>query len=48
MTPGAKTAASFIDFVASEAGQEIFRSYGKKTTGEALYDDAAYAKQYDD
>jgi len=47
-TPGAKTAAAFIDFVASEAGQQIFREYGKKTIGEALYDDAKYAKQYDD
>jgi tungstate transport system substrate-binding protein len=46
--PGAPTAAAFIDFVASDAGQEIFRSYGKKTIGEALYDDAKYAKQYDD
>lgn len=47
-TPGAKTAAAFIEFVAGPQGQEIFRSYGKKTIGEALYDDAAYAKQYDD
>lgn len=47
-TPGAKTAAAFIDFVASEAGQKIIREYGKKTIGEALYDDAKYAKQYDD
>ncbi|MDP2849389.1 MAG: substrate-binding domain-containing protein [Humidesulfovibrio sp.] len=47
-TAGAKTAQAFIDFVASDAGQEIFRSYGKKTIGEALYDDAKYAKQYDD
>lgn len=47
-TPGAKTAAAFVDFVASEAGQKIIREYGKKTIGEALYDDAAYARQYDD
>jgi len=47
-TPGAATAAAFIHFVASEAGQKIIRDYGKKAIGEALYDDAAYAKQYDD
>lgn len=47
-TPGAATAAKFIAFVASEEGQRIIRSYGKKSIGEALYDDAAYAKQYDD
>lgn len=47
-TPGAATAAKFIEFVASEEGQKIIREYGKKTIGEALYDDAAYARQYDD
>ncbi len=47
-TPGAKTAAAFIDFVASNAGQEIIRSFGKKQYGQALYDDAAYAKKYAD
>lgn len=47
-TPGAATAAKFIEFVASEEGQKIIREYGKKTIGEALYDDAKYAKQYDD
>jgi len=48
VTPGAKTAAAFVEFVASEAGQKIIREYGKKSIGEALYDDAKYAKQYDD
>jgi tungstate transport system substrate-binding protein len=47
-TPGAATAARFIEFVASDAGQRIIRDYGRKTIGEALYDDAKYAKQYDD
>jgi len=47
-TPGAATAAKFIEFVASDAGQEIIRGYGKKAIGEALYDDAAYAKKYDE
>lgn len=47
-TSGAKTAAAFIEFVAGPQGQQIIRDYGKKAIGEALYDDAAYAKQYDD
>jgi hypothetical protein len=47
-TPGAEWAAQFIDFVASDAGQKIIRDYGKAQYGQGLYDDAAYAKQYDD
>ncbi len=47
-TPGAATAARFIDFVASPAGQKIIADYGKDKYGEGLYNDAAYAKQYDD
>jgi tungstate transport system substrate-binding protein len=47
-TPGASTAAKFIDFVASDKGQKIIRDYGKDLYGEGLYNDAAYAKQYDD
>ena len=47
-TPGAEWAAQFIDFVASEDGQKIIRDYGKDQYGQGLYDDAAYAKQYDD
>jgi tungstate transport system substrate-binding protein len=46
--PGASTAAKFIDFVASKKGQQIIREYGKVKYGEGLYNDAAYAKQYDD
>ncbi len=42
-TPGAALAAHFIDFVASPAGQKIIREYDG-----GLYNDAAYAKQYDD
>jgi len=45
--PGAEDVA-FIGFVASGAGQKIIREYGRKAIGEALYDDAAYARQYDD
>jgi tungstate transport system substrate-binding protein len=48
LTPGASTAAKFIDFVASEKGQKIIRDYGKDLYGEGLYNDAAYARQYDD
>lgn len=46
-TPGAETAAAFIDFVASEKGQDIIRGFGKSQYGEALYNDAAYARKYD-
>ena len=47
-TPGAATAAKFIDFVASDQGQKIIREYGKDKHGEGLYNDAAYAQKYDD
>lgn len=47
-TPGAATASKFIDFVASPAGQEIIKTYGKDQYGQGLYDDAEYAKKYDD
>jgi tungstate transport system substrate-binding protein len=46
-TPGAATAAKFIDFVASPQGQQIIRDYGKERYGEGLYNDAAYAKPYE-
>ena len=45
-TPGQVTAAKFIDFVASDAGQQIMRDYGKNKYSEPLYNDASYAKQY--
>ena len=47
-TPGAATAARFIDFVASPQGQQIIRDYGKDRFGQGLYNDAAYARQYVD
>lgn len=47
-TPGGDTAARFVAFVGSEAGQRIIRDYGKDRYGEPLYQDAAYAKQYAD
>jgi tungstate transport system substrate-binding protein len=47
-TPGAGIAAQFIDFVASDAGQTIIREYGMAEYGEGLYNDAAYAEQFND
>jgi tungstate transport system substrate-binding protein len=47
-TPGAVWAIKFIDFVASDEGQKIIQDYGKDRYGEGLYNDAAYARQYDD
>jgi len=46
-TPGADTAAAFIDFVASKDGQDVIRTFGKPQHGEPLYNDADYAKKYD-
>jgi tungstate transport system substrate-binding protein len=46
-TPGQEHASKFIDFVGSEEGQRIIRDYGADKYGEGLYNDAAYAKQYD-
>ena len=40
-------AAAFIDFLVSDAGQNIVRSYGVDRYGEGLYSDAVYARQYD-
>lgn len=48
VTSGAKSAAAFIDFVASPQGQAIIRDYGKDIHGAGLYNDAEYAKKYDD
>lgn len=46
-TPGRDTAERFIAFVASGEGQKIIAEYGRLRFGEGLYNDAAYAKQYD-
>ncbi len=40
-------ASKFIDFLSSEQGQKIIGEYGKSLYGEAMYNDAEYAKQYD-
>lgn len=46
-TPAQPKAAAFIDFIGSEKGQALIRDYGKDLYGEAMYNDAVYAKQYD-
>ena len=46
-TPGRDTAEKFIAFVASPDGQKIIGGYGRERFGEGLYNDSAYAKQYD-
>jgi tungstate transport system substrate-binding protein len=46
-TPGAALAAKFIAFVASPAGQQIIKDYGKDRYGEGLYNDAAYARKFE-
>jgi tungstate transport system substrate-binding protein len=47
-TPGASVAARFAAFVSSKEGQDLIRNYGKDKHGEGLYNDAEYAKKYDD
>lgn len=46
-TDGQPLAAEFIDFVISDKGQQIIKSYGVDQHGAGLYNDAVYAKQYD-
>ncbi|MCG8636322.1 MAG: substrate-binding domain-containing protein [Desulfobacterales bacterium] len=46
-TPAQPQAAAFIDFIGSEKGQALIRNYGKPLYGEAMYNDAEYAKKYD-
>lgn len=47
-TPGAATASKFITFVGSPQGQQIIKDYGRERYGEGLYNDAEYAKKYDE
>ncbi len=42
-----ETAEKFINFLASDRGQKIIGDYGKSLYGEAMYNNAEYAKQYD-
>jgi tungstate transport system substrate-binding protein len=46
-TPSQMYAAKFIAFLASEEGQKAIRDYGKDLYGEAMYNDAVYAKQFE-
>jgi tungstate transport system substrate-binding protein len=46
-TLGQETAQKFIAFVASPDGQKIISSYGRDRFGESLYNDEAYARQFD-
>ena len=46
-TAAQPAASAFIDFLGSEQGQRLIRDYGKALHGEAMYNDAAYARQYD-
>ena len=46
-TSGQKYASLFVDFVGGEEGQKIIGTYGKDLYGEAMYNDAIYAKKYD-
>jgi tungstate transport system substrate-binding protein len=46
-TPGTEWAAKFIDFVGSEQGQKIIKDFGQDRYGEGIYNDAAYARQYE-
>ena len=46
-TPGRDTAEKFVAFVASPGGQKIIAEYGRDRFGEGLYNDEAYARQFD-
>jgi tungstate transport system substrate-binding protein len=46
-TAGQEYAAKFIDFLVSKEGQIIIGTYGMDAYGEGLYNDAAYAEQFD-
>jgi tungstate transport system substrate-binding protein len=46
-TPEQPLAAKFIDFVVSAEGQKLIKEYGQAKYGEGIYNDSAYAKQYD-
>jgi tungstate transport system substrate-binding protein len=46
-TPGQPLAAALVDFVVSPEGQKLIADYGVTAYGEGLYNDAAYARQFD-
>lgn len=45
--PVSDLAAGFIDFVASAEGQALLVGFGRDRFGASLYNDAAYARQYE-
>jgi tungstate transport system substrate-binding protein len=47
VTPGAKLAGEFVDFLASEEAQQIIRTYGVKQYSEPLYRDAQESRQFE-
>ena len=47
ITDGQSLAAEFIDFMISDTGQGIIKSFGVDRHGAGLYMDAAYARKYD-
>jgi tungstate transport system substrate-binding protein len=46
-TPAQPYASKFVDFLVSEEGQQVIRSYGVDQYGEGLYNDADYARRYE-
>ena len=46
-TQGRDTAEKFVAYVMSPDGQKIIADYGRDRFGEGLYNDAAYARQFD-
>ncbi|SHH31618.1 substrate-binding domain-containing protein [Ferrimonas marina] len=47
-TPAQPYAEKLLAFIASDAGQTVFRGFGAERYGEAMYNDAVYAEQYAD
>ncbi|EGB13587.1 ABC transporter, periplasmic substrate-binding protein [Pseudodesulfovibrio mercurii] len=45
--PNHELAVEFIKFLASPEGQGVIADYGRQAYGEGMYNDAAYARQYD-
>ena len=46
-TVGQEAASQCIDFLVSEAGQNIVKTYGEAVHGAPMYNDAESAKHYD-
>jgi len=44
-TPGATTAARFVEFLASKQAQKVFREYGVDKHGQALYHEAEHTRR---